>query len=820
MRRLLGAVFLVSAAVLGFELSLMRMLLVASFHHFAFLVISVALLGFGASGTALLVFRSRAMRGADGALFALCIAAAASMPLCAAIIRHVPLEARIVPALLAKQAGSWVLVWAVLTIPFFLGAAAAGLGLMLAPKRAGAVYGANLLGSAAGALAAPAAMTIVPPAWLPVACGGAALGAAAVLAGARPVRWVAAAAAVIAVAGWLALDPPRIAVDPFKDAARMSRLAAQGSVARVGRAIGPRAVVEAYRGPVLHDLPFLSVGRAPPPLGVLLCDGNLAGSVLEVSDPQDAAAVDGKLSALPYDLIASGPRVALLGEGGTANVWLAIRRGAASIEVVQPDANVVRLLRGVLHDSGGAVLDDPRVRVRVAEPRHFVASSAGPFDLIQVSALEAQPAGSGGVGGLAQDHLVTVEGIAACLRRLGPDGVVAITRGIQLPPRDNLKILAPILAALRRLGAASPEAHIVVVRDYLAVCTIARSSPWPPESTDAVRAACRARQLTPVWWSGVTPQELNQPDALPQPPDGIGDWYHHAMRELAGPQRDRFIAEWPFDIRPPTDDRPFFGDFCRLRSLSVLRAAYGDLWLTRADLGFVFVLAAAAAVAIAGIGATILPLGVLAREGAAARRGPIAAYFGAIGLAYLLLEMLILSRLSLIAGDPVRAAAVTIGGFLLFSGIGSFCSERVRRPGRTMPVIAGAIVLLGAAETVLLAAIGPAAGGLPPVARYVACLLVVAPLAWLMGFPMPLALARIGCGDNGARIAWAWGTNGFASVLAAPLAQAVAMAWGWTAAAAAGLLLYAAAGVVFSRLPGVGDVAASAPQGPGLALSS
>ncbi len=798
MRRLLGAVALVSAAVLGLELSLMRILLVASFHHFAFLVISVALLGFGASGTALLLGRSWMVRRADGMLFALCLATAVSMPVCAAVTRHVVLEGRVVPGDLLRQAAGWLLVWAVLTIPFLLGAAAGGLGLLLAPQRAGAVYGANLLGSAAGSLGAPLAMTIVAPAWLPVACGGAAVSAAAVLAAARPRRWIAMAAASAAAAGWLAADPPRIAVDPFKDGARMSRLAEQGSVALAGAAFGPRAVVEAFRGPVLHDLPFLSMGTMPPPLGVLLCDGSLAGSVLEVTEARGAAAVDGMLSAFPYDLVSGASRVALLGEAGTGNVWLALRRGASSIDFVQPDPNVVGLLRGALRDHGGAVLEDPAVRVHVTEPRHFVASSEGPFDLIQVSALEGQPAGSGGVGGLAQDHLLTIEGMAACLRRLAPGGAVAITRGIQTPPRDNLKIIATVLEALRRRGAASPEAHVVVVRDFLAVCTIARAEPWPPESTAAIRAAAGARQLTPVWWVGVEPQELNRPDALPQPPGEAGDWYHHAVRELAGPERDRFIAAWPFDIRPPTDDRPYFHDFCRLGSLAALRAAYGDLWLTRSDLAFVFVLAAAAAVAVAGAAATLLPLRLVAAAG----RGPIAAYFGAIGLAYMLLEMLVLSRLTLVAGDPVRAAAVTIGGFLLFSGLGSICSERVRRPRRALPIIVAAIVLADAAETVLLGAVGPAAAGLPPVARYLGSLAVVAPLAWLMGFPMPLALARVGSGDSGrGRIAWAWGTNGFASVLAAPLAQAAAMAWGWTAAAAAGLALYAVAGAVFSRLP-------------------
>jgi len=816
------AVGFVSAAVLCHEVSLMRVLLVGGWHHFAFGLISAALLGFGASGTLLVLGRAWALRHAEGLLFALLLATAVAMPLSFGLAQHVPVESRVVPALLVRQVGAWLLAWGLLTLPFLLGAAAIGLGLMMTPGRAGVVYGASLLGSAAGAVLAPVLMTSLDPAWLPAAAGLAALVGSLTLVGASGAlrRVVAVSACVAGIGVYLWLDPPRIRLDPYKYGAAIERLVAQGDVQRVGRLHGPRAVVEAYSGAVLHDLPFLAVGGAaqPPRIGVVLTDGHLAGSVLDIAGAADAAVMDSTLMAFAYDLLEPGPDgpvVALLGETGGTNVWLAVRHGAAAIDVVQPDANVIRMLRGPLHAMGGAVLDLPPVRVTVADARFFIERSAARYDLIQVPALEASAAGSGGVGGLGEDHLLTVQGLAACLDRLAPGGVLALTRGIQTPPRDNLKLLATVIAALRGRGVDDPLQHIVIVRDYLAVSTVVRPVPWTPERLARARAAVEARQLTPVWLEGIATDDLNQPDALPPAPDGIGDLYHWAAGRLGSPRADELIDGWAFDIRPPTDDRPFFADFCRLASIGAMREAYGELWLTRAELAFLFVLATVAIAGVAGAFATLLPLPWLGAP--RGFRAVTVAYFGSIGLAYLLLEMVLLSRLTPLVGDPVRAAAVTIGAMLFFSGLGSVVSGLFRhRRARTLGVALALVAVTALVVVAVLPGLARLAGGLPVIARCAIGAALIAPTAFLMGLPMPMGLSRLGAEEaQAALIPWAWGINGFASVLAPPLAVAVAMTWGYLVVAVAAVLLYLAAALIFPVLPATGRAGARAAPGNG-----
>ena len=800
--RLIWVVGFVAAALIGFEISLMRMLLVASYHHFAFLVITVVLLGFGASGSALYLARRRLVPHGENAVLGLAVLTGVLIPVCSTVAQRIPIDAVVLPATLWRQIGCWILYWAVLTTPFFFGAAVLGFALMIAKGVVARVYASNLIGSAAGAALVPLAMIAVPPAWLPLVMGGVAL-VGAVGAGkvsiTRRLGLLVAAGIAIAAGTWI--DPPNIRIDQFKDMAHLERLRAQGSAERVAEIYGPRGVITAYQSDVLHDLPFLTVGATPPPVTAVVIDGHRAGSVLKITDVEQADAVENTLMAFPYVLAPPRPRVLLLGEIGGSNVWLALRKGAATIDVVQPRDTIYELLRGPLRNLGGIVFDRPGVRTTTAEPRHFVEHTADRFDLIQLTTLESLPAGSAGLGGLAEDHLITVEGITACLRRLAPDGMLAASRGIQTPPRDNVKLLTTMVEALGRMGITSPGRHIVIVRDYLAVCTIVSLRPWSPGDVERIRRACAERQLTPVWFEGVEIAELNQPDRLPAGPDGAGDWYHYAARQIFSPRCKQFVDDWFFDIRPPTDNRPFFHDYGRLRSIGELRRAFGDIWMTRAELGFVFVAAAAAFVAVIGAALTLLPL-AMARS-AYTGRGRMATlgYFAAIGLAYLAVEMTYLSRLTHLIGDPVLAAAVTIAGFLALSGLGSLTAQRVkRRRVRTFRWVIVGVVVVGSVEMFLLPPVASAAGAWPIVPRCLLSLVAVAPIAYLMGFPMPLALQRLEHTAS-ALIPWAWGVNGFASVLAAPLATLIGMTWGFHVAGVVALLLYATTMGLFAKLP-------------------
>ena len=797
---LLRAAGLVSCGVIGFEIGLMRVLQYASWYHFAFLVITVALLGFGMSGTILSLWRGCFLRHGHIAVPLLALLTALSIPIMLQVAQLLPVSGRFVPGLVFEQLAWWLVYWVLLTVPFALGATAVGLMLMAAGQRSSAVYASNLIGSAAGAVGVTVAMYFVEPAWLGYVTGAVVLPAVV-----RPERRAMSAGLVSGglLAGALlwVFNPPSIRIDDDKYLAYVNRLAADGQAERLARAFGPSGVVEVFGSDTFHDLAFMTDDRVPPPMASIVVDGHRAGSLLRIDDPGQAEALDGTLMALPYALVPSSPRVLLLDETGGGNIWLARRNGAASVEVVQPNRVQLDLLTGPLENEGGAVFNLPEVSLHPMAPRAFIEGTEDRFDLIQLAGMESWSVAAGGLEGLNQDHLMTVEGVAAALRRLSPDGILHVSRGIQLPPRDNAKIAATVIAALEQAGIARsawPGAHLAMVRDFLGVCTMVRPRPWSADEIRRLRDQCAARNLTPVYFDGITAGELNRPDELPGPPGEEGDYLHHAVLSLLSPdpgETEGFFDIWPFDVRPASDDRPFFGNFGKLSALPEFKRVYGAGWLLRSELAFLFVLAAAAIAAIAGAVLILAPFMVRSGIRVASGRSSAALYFLAIGLAYLVLEIAFLSGLQRLLGDPVIGGAATVGGFLLCSGLGSLAADRIASlPGVTLarlvlvPAVMAIPVFTG---LILLTLYG---GAWPLGLRLAAALVLIAPLAFAMGLPFPLGLQRFGK-RSAALVPWAWGVNGCASVLASPLAMVIAMQWGLTLTAAAAATCYVIAGL-------------------------
>jgi hypothetical protein len=771
---------LISAGLIGYEVVLMRRLLIERWHHFGFLVISVALLGFGASGTLLAVLGPRIQRHADRVRWATAIAACAAMVLLPRLASSLPVTARFLPQDAWIQLAWWSLYWVAVGAPFLFGAAHVGAAMIGAGDRVGTVYGSNLFGSAIGAIGGVIGASILMPAGaaaLPViAMVCAAILAAPATLGVRRAAVVGtcfiAATAAIELAWPLHPTP-----DEFKSMSRVRELAGQGDADLLAAAADPHGYVEVYASDLFHDLPFLAISTTPPPMASVLINGDSAGSILRIGSADDAAVMDGTLMSVPYELAPAKPRVLLIGEIGGSNVWLARRRGAASITVVQPNGALVGLLRGPLREIAGSVFDGDDVEIVRSDPRRFVESTRGEFDVIQIVSLEGLGVGSAGARGLSEDHLVTVEGIGACLERLSPGGVLSICRGLQFPERENIRIFATLATSIAPNGDQNAGDRLVQVRDYLGACTMALRSPLGERRRERLRSVIEQRGLTPVWFDGLDPARVNRPDSLPGPAGSSEDWLRHAARRICSPEREAFFQEWMLNVRPASDDQPFFWDFHKRGAIGVLRQAYGDLWLTRAELGRLFLHASLVATVLGGVVLILGPLLLLPAGATSVRQSPLAraglaVYFAGIGVGYMCIEMALISRAIRLVGDPVIASGAVIGGMLTMSGIGSFLIDRVPRlSARVASCGVGALTLFLTAP----ALIGHA--GLGVVAPSLAMVAAV-PLALAMGAPMPVGVRTLR--ESGPRMAaWAWGVNGLASVVGASLAVGVAMAIGY-----------------------------------------
>jgi len=177
---------------------------------------------------------------------------------------------------------------------------------------------------------------------------------------------------------------------------------------------------------------------------------------------------------------------------------------------------------------------------------------------------------------------------------------------------------------------------------------------------------------------------------------------------------------------------------------------------------------------------------------------PVAGYFTALGLAYMLVELTFLKAGILVLGDPILAAGLAIGGFSFFSGIGSAVSGRWESERTMRRVFAGIAICVVAGFVALSAAAGPllARGWAVRTAVFVAAL---APAAFLMGIPFPAAISRLAAA-GGSAIPFAWAVNGFFSVAGASLASIGALWLGFRWTIVTGAILYVMAGLLYWRI--------------------
>ena len=789
MKRSAAAIFMTSATVIALELSLIRHLSFSGYHHFSYLVISIALTGFGAGGVFLFFLREAVQR--DIRLFTLAgsFVFAAAVPLCfsAAVLLKIDIHYTLFSFGRIALLFLYILL---IFVPFFAAAVLSGGLIFYHSSRVSVLYGISLAAGGLGAAAAVLLMFFVPPhrlagvvSLLPLAnfilqsAGSGSPGAAR----RHNVRRYLPGAVLLAfnILGWAVQSDPR--VDPYKDYSFFERLRGQGQAQKVSTAYGPAGRIDVFDSPYFHHTLFAgpSAPSVPPPQLALLVDGTLAGSIVKDGAAAGTDILDHTPQSLVYRLTDS-PRVLLLGDAGTANSRLAGRNGAASVTLVQSDANILRVMAPALPSGVKTVRDDPR---------HYLKRPGNSYDIIQIAAAEGSPSGSGGLLSLREDYLLTVEAVREALGKLSDSGYIAVTRGVQSPPRDNIRIFALFAEALKEAGIRDPGAHLLQARNYLAVTTLVSRAEIGADTIEAFRGACAGLFMDAEYYPGIESGSVGQVNLAPGPPGKNYSYYHHAAGEILGGRAEALYKSYLYHLRPPTDSRPYFHDFFRWKSLGELIAAYGPVWFQRLELGYFILIVTAGMAAAAGGVLILVPVLLLKRSGDGGT-GFTVAYFAAIGFAFMFLEIVFIQKFTLLLGNPVYSVAVCLAGILVFSGLGSYAQGRLgtregTRAGIAFAAIAGTAALyLIFSDTVL-----GLFWGAPVAVRLLVTLSGLSVPAFFMGwfFPVGISLIR---GREGL-VPLAWAANGFASVCAAPAAVITAMSAGFTAVAAAALVLYA-----------------------------
>ena len=808
------AVALVSASALGYEVLLLRLFSIIQWHTFTYMIISLALLGYGVSGTFLALAgdwierRFTALFAVNAVLFGL------TAPGCFFLAQRVPfnlLELLWDP----KQPFYLALLYLLLAVPFLFAANCIGLTFCRFRGRIGRIYGSDLFGAGAGALGMVALLFALMPVDALKVLGAAGLAAAALslIAGGVRRRWIGLSLFLAALVFPLLLSGPwaELRLSPYKGLSQALQVSGTRIESVRSGPLGLLTVVESPRIPFRHA-PGLSV-RSPfePPeqLGVFTDGG--AFSVINRHDGRGPVPgyFDYLTSALPYHLLPK-PSVLVLGSGGGSDVLLAVLHQARRIDAVEVNAQMVDLLEKDHARFSGRPYNRREVRVHIAEARGFAATGEQRYDLIQIALVDAFGAASAGLHALNESYLYTLEAMEGFLARLAPGGLVAITRWLKLPPRDSLKLFATAAQALSRSGVARPGRSLALIRGFKTTTLLVKNGAFSPAEIASIRRFCDERSFDVAYFPGIAPSEANRYTLLEHP------YFHDGAVALLGPAGDDFIERYKYDIRPATDDRPYFFNFFKW-------PLFGELYSLRDRGGFGLVEWGYPVLALTLLQAFIIALVLVPLPLWAGRRagkgdgGPrpsqrVIIYFLCLGFAFLFVEIAFIQKFILFLASPVYAAAVVLSGFLVFAGLGSLVSGRLGVGANPSVYPVAGIAFVAVVYLFLLPPLFQGLATLPLAAKFTVSLLLIVPLAFCMGMPFPLALARLG-GEGAGLIPWAWAINGCASVLGAVLATILAIEFGFTVVILVAVGLYGIAAASFPVSP------AAAPPPPPAANS-
>jgi len=767
---LLSGIGLSSFAALLLELALTRLFSVVLFYHFAFLAISIALLGLGAGGVFAYVKRSTLARVETRALAArLCCWNAVAIPVVLEIVLHIPVSL----ALTWNNLLRLTVMYLAAAVPFLLTGV---LFSIVFAREAGTIsrlYGADLLG---GALACLGVVPLLN--WI----GGpnAILFSAAAMAVAG-FLW---ASSLLArrVAGLLA-GALLLVIAINHDGRRIDVIYAKGM-------FRDKSWVEFARWNAISRVEVDNQGKNGK---AIVIDADASTYVMNV-DPHAWQGTDWQsnlMSAPPALANVLRPRgdYAIIGPGGGVDVLRALANGSPNVTGIEINRIIANtIMRDRYADYSFHLYDRPEVRLHVTDGRSFIRNATQLFDVVQMTLVDTWASTAAGAFALSENSLYTVEAFREYFEHLKPDGMIAITRWEFRQPREALRVVSVATEALHQLGVADPAKHFIVAsqgdlnEDGIAVVVLAKKTGFTVEEEQAVRGHIESHnKLTALY----LPFEARQ---------------NPFAALIARNDPSGFARDYPYNVAPVSDNAPFF--FFTLKTSQILQGGglrRGIDWKVNLGvvvLGIVFVISIVAVVAF-----LLLPM---AMRGGRQKAVPLL-YFVAVGLGYILVEIAFIQRFVLFLGHPTYALTVVIFLLLLSSGAGSLFSRRclpnaARGWIPLVLLIAGISLYTGVLTHLLSALIGRSFD-----AKLIVSAAVLVPLGFAMGMPFPTGLrsfvqapildlpaSELGepTDTTGHAVEWAWALNAASSVLGSVLAMVVAIHFGLNITLACGAAAY------------------------------
>jgi SAM-dependent methyltransferase len=862
------SVGLVAGSIIALQIGIMRVFSVGSWAHFGSLVVSLAMFGFGLTSAVMCVGKGWFERHWEGAVKGALLLFGPLMVVCNLAAQQVPFNAIF---LISDPMQKWRLFsnFVLYFLPFLAGALYLGVVFLKAQKTFNRVYFADLVGSGLCGLSVLIAMYFFKPDDIVMAplllwLAGSVLWFVAL--GDRGGIWAVVAVAILSAVVHYVVPPalgiPKLAVSDYKGVSYARKFPDNK---RTYERASPFGYMEVYSSSYLHFAPGLSDNAAfnlkkmpsNAYLGMYLDSEGPSGIIKDL--PEDETAYFEFLPMYYPYVLKKDPNTFVVQFGGGISTAVALKEGSKHVTVAEGNPAVLTAFREDkgLRDFTGDILNNPKVTVIDYDGRLYVRHAQGKFDIVDLSLADSAGLSSPGGFSIVEKYSYSREAMAAYMRALKPDGILSVTLwNKEEPPKSVLKLYATMAAAARDVGGETgggPDIanKFFVASAYLSTATVLyKRDGFTPEEIAKLQAHTKKMSFDEIYAPGlkVDTSELAQilsdyrdqffftgqpadptapsekePNDKP-PPGAPGSeetkadgappaprvpatvlgrlaWHYHVN---GGWQK--IADDYVFDTRILTNHQPYFAAYIKVKDL----LAFTDrLELVQDEWGYLLLWATLAIAAIFAFTLVLFPVIFGWRTIFSRYPGKAGTmlYFLCLGLGYIIVEVGMISHFVLALSNPTVSASVLITGMLVFSGIGSFFSERYLDRARSfMPRIFLAIFAILTLYAFTIDYALDWIGTLPYALRIVLCLLLLMPPAFLMGFPMPTAMTMLGRLGKDHMFLWAWGINGCFSVIGAALVPIVATSFGLPAVVLVGAIAYLVAFPAFySVLMPLGD---------------
>lgn len=829
-----AAVGCVAGAVIALQIGIMRIFSEGSWAHFGSLVVSLAMMGFGLTSAVMCLARPWFERHWFGVI-------AGALGAFAPLVVGANMAAQQLPFnpifLVSDPQQKWRLVanFALYLLPFLAGSVFLGTVFLRARSVFGRVYFADLLGSGLCGLLTLGALFLVSTEnflLVPVALAG--IGGVLWFAGvgSRTGAIVMALIALTVGGAHVVLREyfhvPTLSVSDYKGVSYARKFP---DSKREYDGTSPFGHLEVYSSSYLHFAPGLSdnasLNLAEMPANAYLglyVDGDGPIGVMRELSGQDTAYLHYLPMIYPY-LITTNPKTFVVQFGGGISTTVALHSKASSVTVGESNPALLKAFResDVLKRFTSDILG--RVTVIPYDGRLFLEDTAERYDVIDLSL--ADSAGLSNPGGFAivEKYSYTQGAMQRYMHALTDAGVLSVTLwNKEEPPKSVLKLYATMAAAARANGEADISRKFFVASSYLSTTTVLyKRGGFTPADVATLRQYTSSMSFDEVYSPGIKvdiakadhvfadfrstifSSAANGPDAAGAATvdqvDGAANTvpatalFQLAWQSLIHDDWQTFSRRYLFDVRPLTRSRPYFAAYVHPGDLPKIT---DRLELFQDEWGYLLLWATLAIASVAGVIVIAIPVvfGWRTTFSHYPGKAQTIVYFACLGFGYITVEVGLIAQFIQALSNATVSASVLITGMLVFSGIGSFVSERFADRARvTMPRMFAMIGALLIGYSVLLSPVLNAIGDLPYALRMACCFVLIAPPAFLMGFPMATGMGILTRLKKDQMFIWAWGVNGCFSVIGAAMVPIMATAFGL------GVVIAAAGGAYLLAIP-------------------